>query len=118
MRVSTPDGFWTLPSLRALWVPPGTVHGIQMVGKVSMRTLYVHANAADALWDRCQVVEVSSLLRELILDAAVGNTVERLRHRDLGHRAFDRAQRAGIEHIVATVDPQLGLCQVHRKRVG
>ncbi len=67
MRVSTPDGFWTLPSLRALWVPPGTVHGIQMVGKVSMRTLYVHANAANTLWDRCQVVEVSGLLRELIL---------------------------------------------------
>ncbi|HYG45110.1 MAG TPA: helix-turn-helix transcriptional regulator [Bordetella sp.] len=70
MRVSTPDGFWTLPPLRALWVPPGTIHGIQMVGKVSMRTLYVHANVAGALWDRCQVIEVSGLLRELILALA------------------------------------------------
>ncbi|MCD0503076.1 AraC family transcriptional regulator [Bordetella petrii] len=70
MRVSTPDGFWTLPPLRALWVPPGTIHGIQMVGAVLMRTLYVHANAASTLWDRCQVIEVSGLLRELILALA------------------------------------------------
>src|SRR3546814_11455253 len=58
MRVSTPDGFWTLPSLRALGVPPGTVHGIQMVGQVSMRTLYVRAHAANTLGTPCQVVEV------------------------------------------------------------
>jgi len=70
MRISTPDGLWTLPPLRALWVPPETVHGVQMLGKVLMRTLYVHADAAGALWDRCQVVEVSGLLRELILGLA------------------------------------------------
>ncbi|CAM4077936.1 helix-turn-helix transcriptional regulator [Bordetella tumulicola] len=70
MRVSSPDGFWILPPLRALWVPPGTTHGIQMVGTVLMRTLYVHADAAHALWNRCQVIEVSGLLRELILALA------------------------------------------------
>lgn len=67
MRVSTPDGFWALPPLRALWVPPGITHAIEMVGAVQMRTLYVHANAADALWPHCQIIEVSGLLRELIL---------------------------------------------------
>lgn len=70
MRVSTPDGFWTLPPLRALWVPPGATHAIQMAGAVRMRTLYVHADAAAVLWDRCQVIEVSGLLRELILALA------------------------------------------------
>lgn len=70
MRVSTPDGFWTLPPLRALWVPPGATHAIQMVGAVRMRTLYVHADAAAVLWDRCQVIEVPGLLRELILALA------------------------------------------------
>src|SRR5690606_28636420 len=70
MRVSTPDGFWTLPSLRALWVPPGATHAIQMVGTLRMRTLYVHADAAAVLWDRCQVIEVPGLLRELILALA------------------------------------------------
>jgi len=70
MRVSTPDGFWTLPPLRALWVPPGIIHGIEMVGTVQMRTLYVHADASEALSKHCQVIEVSGLLRELILALA------------------------------------------------
>lgn len=67
MRVTTPDGLWTLPPLRALWVPVGVPHGVQMLASVSMRTLYVHADAARTLWDRCQVIEVPPLLRELIL---------------------------------------------------
>ncbi|WP_144640881.1 AraC family transcriptional regulator [Bordetella genomosp. 13] len=67
MRVTTPDGLWTLPPLRALWVPAGVVHGIEMLDAVSMRTLYVQVDAARALWDRCQVIEVPPLLRELIL---------------------------------------------------
>ncbi|SAI65296.1 AraC family transcriptional regulator [Bordetella ansorpii] len=67
MRVTTPDGLWTLPPLRALWVPAGVSHAVEMLGSVSMRTLYVHADAARTLWDRCQVIEVPPLLRELIL---------------------------------------------------
>jgi len=67
MRITTPDALWMLPPLRALWVPPGVSHGIEMLNAVSMRTLYVHADAAGALWKRCQVIEVAPLLRELIL---------------------------------------------------
>lgn len=70
MRVSTPDAFWALPPLRALWVPPGVTHGIEMLGRVQMRTLYVHARAAETLPRQCQVIEVSGLLRELILALA------------------------------------------------
>jgi len=70
MRVSAPDGFWMLPPLRALWVPPGVTHGIQMVGTVQMRTLYIHADAAATLWKHCHILEVSGLLRELILALA------------------------------------------------
>jgi len=70
MRVGTPGGFWTLPPLRALWVPPGVEHAVEMLEAVSMRTLYVHADAARTLWPHCQVLEVSPLLRELILALA------------------------------------------------
>jgi len=70
MRVTTQQGIWTLPPLRGLWVPPHTLHGIDMVDAVSMRTLYVQAEAADTLWDRCQIIEISGLLRELILALA------------------------------------------------
>lgn len=67
MRVSTPSGFWALPPLRALWVPSGVPHEVEMVGAVSMRSLYVRADAASAYWPECQVIEVGGLLRELIL---------------------------------------------------
>ncbi|MVW79752.1 AraC family transcriptional regulator [Bordetella sp. 02P26C-1] len=70
MRVTTPDGVWTLPPLRALWVPPGVTHGIEMMGAVQMRSLYLHGAAAATLWRHCQVIEVSGLLRELILALA------------------------------------------------
>jgi len=67
MRITTPAGIWTLPPLRALWVPPGIEHAVIMLDAVSMRTLYVQAGAAAVLWPHCQVVEVPPLLRELIL---------------------------------------------------
>ena len=85
MRVTTPSGFWALPPLRALWVPAGMPHGVDMVGAVSMRSLYIHADAAARYWPQCQVVEVSGLLRELILaltaepiDYPLGGRVEQI----------------------------------------
>lgn len=67
MRVTTGQGVWSLPALRALWVPAGIEHAVEMTGPVSMRTLYVRADVAARLWDDCCVIEVSPLLRELIL---------------------------------------------------
>ena len=67
MRVSTPQGVWPLPARRALWVPPGIEHAVAMQSDVSMRTLYLDTDAASGLSGECCVVEVSNLLRELIL---------------------------------------------------
>jgi AraC-like DNA-binding protein/quercetin dioxygenase-like cupin family protein len=67
MRVSTAQGVWALPPRRALWVPPGIEHAVARLGGVSMRTLYLDAEASSALSHECCVVEVSDLLRELIL---------------------------------------------------
>ncbi len=67
IRVSTEQGFWLLPPLRALWVPAGVPHATVAVTHVDMRTLYIDVQAAAALWPGCQVIEVSNLLRELIL---------------------------------------------------
>jgi hypothetical protein len=52
---------------RALWIPPGVVHHWTSLSKVTMRTIYVEATAAKAFGDGCRVIEVSPLLRELIL---------------------------------------------------
>lgn len=69
MRVSTEHGTWVVPPQRALWIPPGVAHEIRMSGAVAMRTLYIAADTAVALPTACQVIEVSDLLRALILAA-------------------------------------------------
>jgi AraC-like DNA-binding protein/quercetin dioxygenase-like cupin family protein len=63
-------GAWVVPPLRGVWIPPETVHEIRMVGEVAMRTLYIAPDAAPGLPRGCVVIEVSSLLRELILGMA------------------------------------------------
>lgn len=69
MTVHTDKGSWVVPSHRAAWVPAGIEHRIEMIGPVAMRTLYVSARLARSLPVECCVVNVSPLLRELILRA-------------------------------------------------
>lgn len=75
MRVTAMDGTWIVPPQRALWIPPGVEHEIRMSGHVAMRTLYIAADTAAALPGACRVIEVSELLRALIL-AAMEEPVE------------------------------------------
>jgi AraC-like DNA-binding protein len=69
MRVTTPAGTWVVPPHRAVWIPPDTEHEIRMIDAVAMRTIYISRRAAARLPAACVVVEVSALLRELILAA-------------------------------------------------
>ncbi|GAA1197727.1 helix-turn-helix transcriptional regulator [Streptomyces hebeiensis] len=68
MRVETADGAWTVPTARAVLIPPRTRHQVTMTG-VSTRSLYIEPGAAPWFPGRCRVVDVSALLRALILDA-------------------------------------------------
>ncbi|GLU49811.1 transcriptional regulator [Nocardiopsis ansamitocini] len=68
MRVETAEGTWTVPTQRAVLVPAGTDHQVTMVN-VSTRSLYIEPAAVPWFPKRCQVVDVSSLLRELLLEA-------------------------------------------------
>jgi AraC-like DNA-binding protein len=67
MTVRTPDGAWVVPTNRGVWVPAHTRHSVQMSGPVSLRTLYLLPSLDKSLPDRCHVVGISPLLRELIL---------------------------------------------------
>ncbi len=70
MRVRTAFGVWIIPPRRALLIAPGVVHELTMLSRVIQRTLYIETDAAGAAGAPvagCQVVEVSPLLRELIL---------------------------------------------------
>ncbi|AEW99361.1 AraC family transcriptional regulator [Streptantibioticus cattleyicolor] len=68
MRVETTDGTWTVPTDRAVLIPPGTRHQVTMTG-VTTCSLYIEAGAVPWFPARCRVVEVSALLRELVLEA-------------------------------------------------
>jgi len=69
MTVHTREGTWVVPPQRAVWIPARVPHGIHMSGSVSMRTLYLKTRLARGLPRSCCVVNVSPLLRELILHA-------------------------------------------------
>jgi AraC-like DNA-binding protein len=70
MTVATGGGRWVVPPHRGLWIPPGTVHSVRASTGLAMRTLYVEPDAARDLPQELCVVDVSPLLRELILAAA------------------------------------------------
>ncbi len=84
MTIRTKEGTWVVPPSRAVWIPASVAHTITMSGVVSMRTLYFKPRAAKSLPRSCCVVNVSPLLKELILHActfrALRKNVERERH--------------------------------------
>src|SRR5579863_10257997 len=84
MTVSTEDGAWVVPTHRAVWIPASVPHTVAMSGAVAMRTLYFKTRLARALPRDCCVVNVSALLKELILCACayptLNNTIRAQRH--------------------------------------
>jgi AraC-like DNA-binding protein len=69
MTLTTKQGVWVVPPLRAVWIPADTPHSVAMSGPVSMRTLYLMPGLRGRLPGKCFVMNVSPLLRELILHA-------------------------------------------------
>lgn len=84
MTVRTGMGTWVVPTQRAVWIPARIPHTIVMSGLVAMRTLYLKPRLAQALPRNCCVVNVSPLLKELIVYActfpALKKTVRRQGH--------------------------------------
>src|SRR6478609_11853044 len=58
MRVSTPTAAWLVPPTRAIWVPGGVAHEIEMRGAVAMRTLYLAPAGDDPRLAACRAIEV------------------------------------------------------------
>lgn len=70
IRVTAINSTWIVPPLRAIWIPPNATHEVATLEKTRLRALYVYAKAAPFQENRCAVLEVSSLLRELIIALA------------------------------------------------
>jgi AraC-like DNA-binding protein len=69
MMVITDEASFAIPPQRAVWLPRGVPHEARCRGAVSCRTLYFDTTALDGLPESCRVIEVSDLLRELIVEA-------------------------------------------------
>ncbi len=84
MRVETAEAAWIVPPVRALWLPPQWPHSVTMRSHVEMRNLYIAQAHCDGLPKQPVLVEISGLLRELIL-ALLEEPV-----------AYDESRRGGI----------------------
>ncbi|MET3335219.1 hypothetical protein ABIF61_003743 [Bradyrhizobium japonicum] len=72
MQVTTPGGRWLVPPDRAVWVPAGLEHAIDLLADIEMRTLYFDLSwlKREQRYDgltREFVVRVSPLLNQAIL---------------------------------------------------
>ncbi|KFI26606.1 AraC family transcriptional regulator [Haematobacter massiliensis] len=70
LLVRADAGRWMVPKDHALWLPAETVHSVEMLGNVRMRSAYVLPGAHPALPEAIRVVHVTPLMRELLKAAA------------------------------------------------
>lgn len=110
-RITAGHSTYLVPAWRAVWIPPNVEHLVTVIEATELRTLYLHQQAdapgpgvsaelSDA-WRQCRVLEVSPLLRELVMQMDVGLDGEVLpcadllaRERRLGELVLDELRRA------------------------
>ena len=74
LKVTTRSAVYIVPPQRAVWIPQGIEHCIDVYDKVAMRSLYIDSASLSARFSQPSVIMVSPLLRELILTAiSIGN---------------------------------------------
>ncbi len=83
LRTTAGSSTYLVPPSRALWIPPGVEHVVQVVEAADIRTLYLHqppgrlgpdvAGEQQPAWQQCRVLELSNLLRELVQQLPVGS---------------------------------------------
>ena len=115
LRVTAGRHTYIVPPSRAVWIPPGVVHVVTVVEDAELRTLYLQLAAgqdgpaplaplsADGMdaergrtpWQRCRVLEVSPLLRELVEQlVALPKSQAAARERCLAALVQDELRRA------------------------
>ena len=119
MRLTADRGTYLVPPSRAVWIPAGVEHAVSVVEDCELRTLYLHQppgrcgpgaaapsgegrRGDDAVWRRCRVLEVSDLLRQLVLALPIApdgtatppDAPELQRERLIGALVRDELQRA------------------------
>jgi AraC-like DNA-binding protein len=110
-HITAESATYLVPAWRAIWIPPGVEHVVTVVEAAELRTLYIHQAAGDigpgvsstqhSAWSHCRVLEVTPLLRELVLqmgvhadDGPLPGAEALARERRLGELALDELRRA------------------------
>ena len=126
IRVTAGRGSYIVPPSRAVWIPPGVEHVVNVVEDAELRAVYLFqdenhcgpdgAAPPDSPWRECRVLEVSSLMRELVMQLTVepGEHTPTDREYHLSMLVLDELRRA--QSIPLGVDlPQdkrlLALCE-------
>ena len=68
MQVDADGSRWAVPPMRCLWMPSGIDHETRIIGETWMRTIYIRPDLAVRIPLKCKVLNVSPLLREVILE--------------------------------------------------
>ena len=67
IRVSTGDSSWIVPPQRAVWIAAHVEHAVTIVETARLRPVFVAASHDPFPGEACKVLEVSPLLRELVM---------------------------------------------------
>lgn len=116
MSVTTAEGVWVVPPLRAVWIPALTDHQIACSGKVLMRTLYVAQDQFEYPLEQCSVVSVPPLLRELILYAVEMPRLYDTKGPDgrIAKVIIDSIQKLQVTPLVLQIPENIKLLKVHK----
>ena len=96
MSVVARNEMWLIPPDRAVWIPAGVEHTITMHSEVEMRSIYLRRSLVPTMANGCEVLDVSPLLRELLIRACEHGTlwVRRAREARLLALLVDELQSA------------------------
>ena len=67
MLLNTVYGRWIVPPLRACWLPAGFDHQVRTRSALEMHSVYVRQTTLFNLPNKCRLLQVPALMRELIL---------------------------------------------------
>jgi len=79
IRVSVKDATWFVPLGRALWIPAHTLHRVQCLQQVEMRTVYLHGEQPGG-FAGTRAISVSPLLREVLVRLSEGCPERQVSH--------------------------------------
>ncbi|MBB1487193.1 AraC family transcriptional regulator [Oceanospirillum sediminis] len=70
LKIYTDDGIWIVPPTQAVWIPGNIRHSVNAEITAEIRHLFIDPSHLQDFPDQCSVLEMHTLLKELILRVA------------------------------------------------